>query len=189
MGIKQLYNEHLRKLPNEYGDVSVMVSRPSKVSMAQVWMLSDEWLLWYTLWETLTQNFDEHTNGRANGQKERQKLYTPRHKCRGIKIHYFNFFPNKRLGYQIWPCRKIDQWQRRVIIWTNLVVLEHPILHTKCQCHRPFGSREDDFLSFLPYMVMAAIMVMWPGPIEQTFVPPSIGGSTLKFYFNRLGRF
>ena len=24
MGIKQLYNDHLRKLPNEYGDVSVM---------------------------------------------------------------------------------------------------------------------------------------------------------------------
>ena len=24
MGIKQLYNENLRKLPNEYGDVSVM---------------------------------------------------------------------------------------------------------------------------------------------------------------------
>ena len=26
MGIKQLYNDNLRKLPNEYGDVSVMVS-------------------------------------------------------------------------------------------------------------------------------------------------------------------
>ena len=25
MGIKQLYNDNLRKLPNEYGDVSVMV--------------------------------------------------------------------------------------------------------------------------------------------------------------------
>ena len=24
MGIKQLYNDNLRKLPNEYGDVSVM---------------------------------------------------------------------------------------------------------------------------------------------------------------------
>ena len=28
MGIKQLYNDNLRKLPNEYGDVSVMV-KPS----------------------------------------------------------------------------------------------------------------------------------------------------------------
>ena len=26
MGIKQLYNDNLRKLPNEYGDVSVMVN-------------------------------------------------------------------------------------------------------------------------------------------------------------------
>ena len=25
MGIKQLYNDKLRKLPNEYGDVSVMI--------------------------------------------------------------------------------------------------------------------------------------------------------------------
>ena len=24
MGIKQLYNDNLRKLPNEYGDISVM---------------------------------------------------------------------------------------------------------------------------------------------------------------------
>ena len=27
---------------------------------------------------------------------------------------------------QIWPCRKIGQGQPRVIIWANLVVLEHP---------------------------------------------------------------
>ena len=27
MGIKQLYNDNLRKLPNEYGDVSVMTFR------------------------------------------------------------------------------------------------------------------------------------------------------------------
>ena len=26
MGIKQLYNDHLRKLPNEYEDVSVMTA-------------------------------------------------------------------------------------------------------------------------------------------------------------------
>ena len=26
MEIKQLYNDHLRKLPNEYGDVSVMIA-------------------------------------------------------------------------------------------------------------------------------------------------------------------
>ena len=26
MGLKQLYNDNLRKLPNEYGDVSVMIT-------------------------------------------------------------------------------------------------------------------------------------------------------------------
>ena len=33
------------------------------------------------------------------------------------------------------------------------------------------------FLGFLPYMGMAAILVMWPKPFEQTFVPPSEGVS------------
>ena len=34
------------------------------------------------------------------------------------------------------------------------------------------------FERILPYMGMAAILVMWPGPFEQTFIPPSHGGST-----------
>ena len=29
MGIKQLYNDNLQKLPNEYGDVSVMNQVPN----------------------------------------------------------------------------------------------------------------------------------------------------------------
>ena len=33
------------------------------------------------------------------------------------------------------------------------------------------------FLRFLPYMSMAASLVMWPGPFEQIFVPLSYGGS------------
>ena len=32
-----------------------------------------------------------------------------------------------------------------------------PMLHAKFQDHRTFGSGEEDCLSFLPYMVMAAI--------------------------------
>ena len=32
------------------------------------------------------------------------------------------------------------------------------MLHTKFQGHRPFGSREEDFLRFFPYMRMAAIL-------------------------------
>ena len=58
----------------------------------------------------------------------------------------------------------------------QLVVLQHWMLHTKFQGHQPFGSGEG-FLSFLPYMGMAAILVMWLGPFEQTFVPPSHGDS------------
>ena len=34
------------------------------------------------------------------------------------------------------------------------------MLHTKFQGNRPFGSGEEDFLRFLPYMGMVAILVM-----------------------------
>ena len=34
------------------------------------------------------------------------------------------------------------------------------MLHTKFQDHRTCGSGEEDFLRFLPYMGMAAILVM-----------------------------
>ena len=34
------------------------------------------------------------------------------------------------------------------------------MLHTKSQGHRPYGSGEEDFQMFLPYMGMAAILVM-----------------------------
>ena len=88
------------------------------------------------------------------------------------KIHCFTFFPYKSIRDQIWPCRKICQGQPRIIIWANLVVLKHPMIHTKMQGHWPFGSGEDIF-RYLPYMAMVAILVMWPGPFEQTFVPPS----------------
>ena len=51
------------------------------------------------------------------------------------------------------------------------------MLHTNVQGHRPFGSGEEDVLRFLSYMDMAAILVMSPGPFDQTFVPPSHGDS------------
>ena len=34
------------------------------------------------------------------------------------------------------------------------------MLHAKFQDHRTSGSREEDYLRFLPYMGMAAILVM-----------------------------
>ena len=37
------------------------------------------------------------------------------------------------------------------------------MLHTKFQGNQPSDSGEEDFLRFLPYMGMAAILVMWPG--------------------------
>ena len=37
---------------------------------------------------------------------------------------------------------------------------------------------EKIFEGFLPYMGVAAILVMWPRCPEQTFVPPTHGGST-----------
>ena len=46
-------------------------------------------------------------------------------------------------------------------------------MHTKFQDHQHFGSGEEDFLRFLTYVGMATILVMWPWPFEQTFVPPS----------------
>ena len=60
------------------------------------------------------------------------------------KIHSFTFFPYKSIRDQIWPCRKISLGQPRVIIWANLVVLKHPMMHTKIQGHRPFSSGEED---------------------------------------------
>ena len=49
------------------------------------------------------------------------------------------------------------------------------MLHTKFQCHRFIGSGQEIFVMFLPYMGMAAILVMVPGPFEELFVPKTAG--------------
>ena len=59
-------------------------------------------------------------------------------------FHYFTLFTYKSMRDQIWPCRKIGHGQPRVIIWAHLIVLEHPMTHTKIQGHGPFGSEEKD---------------------------------------------
>ena len=56
----------------------------------------------------------------------------------------------------------MDQGQTRDLIWKTLVVLIYMMLHTKFQGHGSIGSGEEDFLRFLPYMGMAAMLVMWP---------------------------
>ena len=69
----------------------------------------------------------------------------------------------------------MGQGQPRVIIWTTLVVLPYKMLHTKFQGHWSIGSGEEDFLRFLPYMGMAAMLVMWPKPFEYLFFPKGPG--------------
>ena len=54
----------------------------------------------------------------------------------------------------------MGQGQPRVIISTTLVELLYTMLHTKFQGHRSIGSVEEDFLKCLPYMGMAAMLVM-----------------------------
>ena len=86
------------------------------------------------------------------------------------KINNFHFFPIKSLCHQIWPWRKMCQGKLRVIIWTTLVVLALTMLHTKFQGHWSIGSGEEDFLRFLPYMGMAAMLVMWPNSYKFSFL-------------------
>ena len=78
---------------------------------------------------------------------------------------------------QIWPWRKVGQSQPRIIIWNKLERPTAPMLHTKSKGHWLSGSGEEDFKGVLPYMDVAAILVMWQEPFEQTFVPASLGVS------------
>ena len=56
----------------------------------------------------------------------------------------------------------MGQGQTTDLIWTTFVVLTYMMLHTKFQGHGSIGSGEEDFLRFLPYMGMEAMLVMWP---------------------------
>ena len=50
------------------------------------------------------------------------------------------------------------------------------MLRTKFQGHWPTGSGEEDFLRFIIYMGMAAMLVMWPRQFEQFFFLKGPGG-------------
>ena len=43
--------------------------------------------------------------------------------------------------------------------------------YTKFQRHRPIASKEEDCFKVLPYMDMAAILVMWPGSFVNISFP------------------
>ena len=60
----------------------------------------------------------------------------------------------------------MDQDQPSAIIWTVWVILTYIMQNTKFQGHRYIGS-EEDFLRILPYIRIAAMLFMWPGPFEQ----------------------
>ena len=45
------------------------------------------------------------------------------------------------------------------------------MLHTKFQGHQPIASGEEDFLRFLPYMGMVAMLVKWPNSFLYIFIP------------------
>ena len=92
-------------------------------------------------------------------------------RLRWAKNNNFHFFPYKSLCDQIWPWHKMGQGQPRVIIWTTLVELPYTMLHTKFQGHQSIGSGEEDFLRFLPYMGMAAMLVMWPNSFIYISIP------------------
>ena len=152
-------------------------NQPNGFSGKKVWKC---WI-WVTLdqgqWMTLT--FDVHIDSCSHLDNCIYQLWHHRLYCTIVSETsiVLPFSHTKKKGDQIWPCRKIGHGQPRVIIWTHLVVLEHPMLHANFQGHMPFVSGEEDFLKFLLYMGMAAILVMWPGLFEQTFVPLSHGGS------------
>ena len=60
----------------------------------------------------------------------------------------------------------MGQGQIRVIIYINFVELEYIMLHAKFHDHMTICSVREDFIRFLPYMGMVAILVMCPGPFR-----------------------
>ena len=67
------------------------------------------------------------------------------------KNEIFKKVPFKCIRKQIWPWRWVGQGQLSFIIWTNLLVLTSPMLHTKSQGHRPSRSGEDFYMIFTIY--------------------------------------
>ena len=86
------------------------------------------------------------------------------------RIHHCGIFPYKSWSSEIWPCHKIGQGQPRVIIWTNYDGLESQMLHTKFCGNRSTGPERKIFEGFLPYIVVVAILVMWPASCSWIFI-------------------
>ena len=86
---------------------------------------------------------------------------------RRSRLKFSTFFQNiwcpyKCIGKQIWPrCKKVKR-QCTTIILTILVDLPSLVSCAKIQPHGILCSGEEDFLRFLPYMGIAAILVNGP---------------------------
>ena len=75
-------------------------------------------------------------------------------------IYCATMFKYKNKFLQILPSCEIGQGQPRVTIYIYSVELESLMLHAKFEDHRTSGSGEEYLQRFLPYMGMAAILVM-----------------------------
>ena len=84
-----------------------------------------------------------------------------------MAICCISFHPCRSIRKQIWPSHKNGHGQPSVIIWTNLVVLEYPMLYSKFKGHWLLDSEGGDMWMFLPYMGLEAILIMWPGIFKQ----------------------
>ena len=94
-----------------------------------------------------------------------------------LKIHYFTFFPTqKHKGPNLTLPENMSRSTQHHHL-NKFGSSRAPDTTYQVSRSSAFWFRRRNFLRFLPYMGMAAILVMWPGPFEQTFVPPSHGGS------------
>ena len=83
-----------------------------------------------------------------------------------IKVEIFSFFHSNAIRKQNWHCSKIGQCKLRVMTYINIELLQSLMLNTKFQCNWPSGFGEEDFLRFWAFLSMAAILVMWPWPLD-----------------------
>ena len=101
------------------------------------------------------------------------------------EIHCLSIFPYKSLTYQSWPCHKLGQGHCKVIICTNYDGPACPMLHTKFQGHRPFGSGEEDFWRVFTIYGRGGHL----GHVTQipgtNFRSPDLGRLHMKYGFNR----
>ena len=91
-----------------------------------------------------------------------------------LKIDCFTFSPYKIISDQIWPCRRNRSRSTQGHHLNKLGSTRAPdAAYYQVSRSSAFWFRR----RFLTCMGMATILVMWPGPVERTFVPPSHGGS------------